>query len=299
MIGGGQFGGPPGGPGSGTWLPPQALERLQQQAARPQAWTSDLSVNELAAIRSVGFEPAGQVMGSCVYQLGWGSNWGCRGYGFQAWPMTAYENALTASRRLALDRMQQEARLLGSVGVAGVRINLRYFESRQNLIEFTAIGTALRRVGQAPLPNPFLSQLSGQQLAKLLHTGHVPCGLAMGVSCLYVHTGWRAGMQIQSWANTEITDFSRAVSESRVRAVHKLKADLAEFRADGAVGSSVNFNVWRSACAAGGEDAPEDHIVQFFAMGTAVTRFETPEPMKPPSMVMRLDDLKKRSAVFE
>ena len=32
-------------------------------------WDSALSVNEFAAIRSVGFEPAGQVFGAAVYYL--------------------------------------------------------------------------------------------------------------------------------------------------------------------------------------------------------------------------------------
>lgn len=271
-------------------MPAQARERLQRQAAQPGTWTSDLSVNELAAIHSVGFEPAGQVMGSCVYQLGWGNNWRCAGYGFQTWPMEAYETALTSARGLALDRMQEEARLLGSVGVAGVRINLRYFEGARNLIEFTAIGTGLRRTGQPALARPFLSQLSGQQLAKLLHTGHVPCGVAMGVACLYLHTGWRSSRQMASWANVEITQFSAAVSECRQRAVSSLRADLSRLGAEGAVGSDVAFNVWRTACQGAGEGAPEDHIVQFFAMGTAVARFETPAAMNPPALVVRLDD---------
>ena len=51
-------------------LPPAAQARLGQ-AREAGTWTSSLSVSEFAAIRSVGFSPVGQVMGSAVYNVGW------------------------------------------------------------------------------------------------------------------------------------------------------------------------------------------------------------------------------------
>ena len=34
-------------------------------------WGSALTSDEFAAIRSVGFEPTGQVLGACVYNIGY------------------------------------------------------------------------------------------------------------------------------------------------------------------------------------------------------------------------------------
>ncbi|MGH9069173.1 MAG: hypothetical protein ACRD0J_17050, partial [Acidimicrobiales bacterium] len=48
-------------------LPVSARERLADMARSGSAWTSDLSVGELAAVRAAGFEPLGLVMGSSVY----------------------------------------------------------------------------------------------------------------------------------------------------------------------------------------------------------------------------------------
>jgi hypothetical protein len=45
------------------------------------AWDSALSVGDFAAVRSVGFEPAGQVFGAAVYYLRTVMGAGCPGTG--------------------------------------------------------------------------------------------------------------------------------------------------------------------------------------------------------------------------
>src|SRR2546423_12653215 len=42
-------------------------------------WGSSLSTSEFAAIRSAGFEPAGQVLGAAVYNVGYTGGYGCPG----------------------------------------------------------------------------------------------------------------------------------------------------------------------------------------------------------------------------
>src|ERR1700756_2932100 len=63
-------------------LPVNAIERLREARARQGTdehfFTSNLSVNELALTHDLGFEPLGQVMGSCVYHVGFawsGARW--------------------------------------------------------------------------------------------------------------------------------------------------------------------------------------------------------------------------------
>jgi hypothetical protein len=51
-------------------LPPAAQAR-PGQARQAGTWTSSLTVGEFAGLRSIGFEPVGQVMGSTVHNLGW------------------------------------------------------------------------------------------------------------------------------------------------------------------------------------------------------------------------------------
>lgn len=268
-------------------LPEAAGRRLAEQR-RGRAWTSDLSVQELAAIRSVGFVPVGQVMGSSIYQINWQGYVSCRvGWGFTTTELGPYAQALRDVREAALYRLRLEAWALGAHGVVGVHLNFRTFPEAARAIEFTAIGTAVRREGREPLATPFTSALSGQDFARLLHAGMVPVGLVMGLSAVHVHTGWSARLSMSSWSNTEIGDFTAAISAARRRAIARLVEDAGRMGADGAVGSRVLLQVWRVACGANSEN--EDHIVQFSALSTAVAQFENPE-RTPPRLLMRLDD---------
>jgi len=46
---------------------------------RSGTWGSALTSDEFAAIRSVGFEPVGQVLGACVYSIGYTGGYACPG----------------------------------------------------------------------------------------------------------------------------------------------------------------------------------------------------------------------------
>lgn len=268
-------------------LPLEAEARITRQR-RAGAWTSDLSVQELAAIRSVGFTPVGQVMGSSVYKLGWLGYYNCSyGWGFTTTELTAYAEGLHAARRLALDRMREEARQLGAQGVAGVRLRFRAFEDIRGAVEFTAIGTGIGVEGAAPPGRPFASGLDGQGFAKLMRAGFVPCGLVIGVSAVHVHTGWFAQSAQMSWSNVEIVDFSQAVARARTLAMSRLHADARQHGADGTVGNQIDINVWPVPCNA--QRDGEDHVIQFVAVATSVARFETGARSEPKLQVRLID----------
>ena len=46
---------------------------------RSGTWGSSLTSEEFAAVRSVGFEPSGQVLGAAVYNIGYAGGYGCPG----------------------------------------------------------------------------------------------------------------------------------------------------------------------------------------------------------------------------
>ncbi|HVB76259.1 MAG TPA: heavy metal-binding domain-containing protein [Candidatus Nitrosotalea sp.] len=280
------------------------------------AWGSTLSVAELAAVRSEGFDPVGQVMGSCVHQVyaylqtsnlggawggggvigggiaggvgigggfGYGSQGGRGGWGgplggspfgagqmggggiWSVQELSDYSQALRSARNLALERMSAEA--AGSHGVVGVRLNLRWLDESARILEFTALGTAVRAAGREVSSAPFLSLLSGEEFAKLLRGGYVPCGVAMGISALAV-----AGSPVGNWAmmgpGYEVQEFSQAAARARTSAVSRMEEDLRRMGADGAVGSQVVARVQHQE----GAGYPI-RIVEFSAVGTAVMRF--------------------------
>src|SRR5215813_8380766 len=114
-------------------LPVRAQQRLATIRA-DRAFTSDLTVDEHHAIRSVGFEPVGQVLGSCVYHIGWTGSWNCgygggggwSGGGWGGWAggytsvvseAEGLSRSLFEARELAMRRMQAECAGLRGDGV--------------------------------------------------------------------------------------------------------------------------------------------------------------------------------------
>src|SRR5450432_4718862 len=255
-------------------LPLRAQQRLATMRA-DQAFTSSLSVDEHHAIRSVGFSPVGQVMGTCVVHPGTYalSMCGYYGYGMRyAWgaaPVVVadqVEAALKSARHSAVNRMLQECAGLRGDGIVGVRLTMEPFIAGG--IEVQAIGTAVRADGDVRPPRPFTSDLTGQDFAKLILGGWLPAGLVMGTAVLIRHDDYTTAWQSGSWNNTEVSGVTQLVSSTRDRARHTLRADAARFGAQHVVLRDLNLWVFHQACRSMNEG--HDHVAESLAIGTAI-----------------------------
>lgn len=286
----------------GGGLPVSAQERLADAERSGAAWTSDLSVDELAAVQGAGFTPLGLVMGSSVYHIGsqWGYQYyGSYGGGFSSvwycphgyhddmrtgynWEHTLHERGMVAARDLAMSRLGQEAQALGAHGVAGVRLKFNRSQGLAGLVEFTAIGTAIHRVGAPALSFPFTSHLSGQQLGKLMASGYVPCALVMGICAIEMDPGCGTEWRMGSWSNTELPQLSDAAKSCREIAVQRLEGEASRVGGDGVVGVGVEFSIH--------ELPGEAKLLELLALGTAVRRFSAAPLPEAPLAMMRLRD---------
>jgi uncharacterized protein YbjQ (UPF0145 family) len=270
-------------------LPLDAVDRLQEMAVRQgtdrDSFTSDLSVAELVLTRECGFEPLGQVMGSSIYHVGWqymsgSSYW--RNSGELAVQTEAYYNV----RHLAMDRLRQEAKLLGADGVVGVRLEMQQYSWAAGLMEFAAIGTAVRETGVPPKSGaePFVSSLSGQDHWALRQAGMKPVGFAMGNCTYYQAASWstqnamRSGIFGSGWVNQELTDFTQAFYTARELAMVRMDAEARAVGASGIVG--VTIEPWYEEREVGSEsNRRTDLIIHFTAIGTAIAPESVPQPM--------------------
>src|SRR5947207_3033677 len=211
-------------------LPIQAQRRLREEtAAGHPLFSSDLSTNEFLLARKQGYIALSQVMGSSIYHVGWQY---ARNYTWNTVEaeLTNVSNAHQHAAQLALGRLQQEAALLKAHGVIGVRFTRRDYEWGSNLLEYTAIGTAIR-LPNTPFPqHPFLSDLSGQEFWTLLQAGYYPAGVVVGYCSYFVSLGSNLAGQLRSrgWLggsgnyNQEIVPFSQAVYTARSSAMSRL-----------------------------------------------------------------------------
>jgi uncharacterized protein YbjQ (UPF0145 family) len=251
-------------------------------------WASALSTEEFAAIRGAGFEPAGQVFGAAVYNVGYTGGYGCPGgwsSGFLGGSIAARTQVSSGSgwssfgplartmyeaRHKAISRMTAECKSLGGHGIVGVSLTIGQFPLGG--LEFKAIGTAVRGVGAAPPRRPFTSDLSGQDFAKLIHAGWVPAGLVLGISIAARHDDW-VTLSATRWGagNTEVAGYTELVNMARHDAREELESDVTRLGADGVVIATNNLRVSSRECPA--QDSRRDHIAEVTIIGTAIARF--------------------------
>jgi uncharacterized protein YbjQ (UPF0145 family) len=288
----------------GEQLPPAARERLAEQRAA-RSWGSTLSVGEFAAASRVGFEPAGQVLGAAVYNVGDAGDEECpyglavyRGggspavrqpgsLGISARPAPAGAAAIGSARplvsvlyqarRAAISRMTAECAAMGGLGVIAVHLEVGPFGDDEDILEFRALGTAVRAAGVVSRAQPFASDLSGQDFTKLVGHGWMPVGLALGVAVGYRHDDWLTRGQTRMTAgNVEVEGYTYLVRQMRTDARNELELDLVRMGADGVVVREMQTKITERKCPI--VPLSHDHVVEATIVGTAITQFASYAP---------------------
>ncbi len=268
-------------PGSTASLPSGAADRLRAMRGtgeHPAFFTSDLTIDEFLLIEQAGFEALGLVLGSSIYHVG---------FQWQKWSVSQELPVLTRAmydaRELAMTRMEEEADLLGGDGVVGVRLVFKTYAMEEGVLEFQAIGTAIRhreRKGSFRTKDnrPFTSDLSGQDLWKLVRAGYRPVSLAMG-ACVY-HIAHLSFMQTlkQAGRNQEMKVYTEATYAARELALERMQAEAVRRGGSGVVGARVEESNWGWGA----------NAIEFFAVGTAVTRMDGAAEPLPLSDVQRV-----------
>jgi uncharacterized protein YbjQ (UPF0145 family) len=276
-------------------LPMRAQWRLAEQRERaergePGAFTSDLTIEEFAAIRSVGFSPVGQVMGSAIYNVGWAYS-GCGYYGYYGFgvapvvPVPTTQQLLNQARHRAVNRMRQECAALGGDGVVGVRLSVTRFHEIG--LEFLAIGTAVRADGTKRPKKPFTSDLSGQDFAKLLRAGWVPVALVQGVGAMTRHKDRLQLAYGGSWYNQELVGSTNLVQAARSAARDSLTSDARHAGGHTVVLRDTVLQVFETRCTSGIEG--EDQAANAFLWGTAIVPYGRTKAPETPLQMLRLD----------
>jgi len=268
----------------GQAIPEHALARLaglRREGHPGGIFTSDFSVNEFLLVRKAGFEPVGLCVGSCIYHLGFQfASWGANQ------ELDVLSTAMYEARALAMERMRLEAAQMGADGIVGVRLTVKRLEWDAKILEFVAIGTGVVHAKghqgfKGPNRQPFTSALSGQDFWTLLAAGYRPLEMVMG-SCVY-HVARRGPLATLGSVgqNVELTNFSLALYEAREIAMERMQTEAAQAGAEGVVGADLHE----------GSHNWSPHVIEFFAIGTAVLPIEGHEAddIPDPSLVLSVN----------
>ncbi len=269
-------------------IPLAAEQRIRELGEGGTAFTSGLSVGDFALTRLSGVRPVCQVMGSSVYKVGWqnfpwSGSWG----GSLSTELTQLTQAWNTARRLALGRLEEEARLAGCHAVIGVTFDDRRHDFLGDEIEVVVNGTAVH-LPDARGDRPVLTDLSMADYVLLRRGGYEPVGVVASTSVFYVVPGLRTRRATGSFTNfmpnQELTDFTQGVYQAREMALGRASSQAEQLGAGGMVGMRVDHSIATREVEQN-NTRREDLIVTFHILGTAIAPHGEHRPLDPQTVV--------------
>jgi uncharacterized protein YbjQ (UPF0145 family) len=247
--------------------------------AGPGGVTSDLSLDEILLLHSVGLEPVQVVFGvGCISILTGVWNWGTG-------PVIDAHDAFHRALDEAKEAIRQQAHAAGAIGVLGVDVEVQLSYTRYTVV---VTGTGVRpfadQTGQSHFHvnyrSPFLCDLSARDFAVLSSSGWYPLDLVAGVS--YVHAPRRTlGVAInQSTQNVELANFTETLYQAREAAMEELQSRITQAGGTGLVDAKIIDRPVHFA----------RHVVEFLTYGTAIKMLTKEHTHPSLSVVLPVDD---------
>lgn len=236
-------------------------------------------------VRLVGLTPLGQVAGTAVCEIAHGEpavEGRTHAYAFSTLThdCPTLAQSLVAGRRRAVERLGAAARSRGAHGILAmgtVARRLRWHIPTgqallREVVEYTVIGTAVAVPGEPPPDRPFISHLSGQDVAKLLLIGLVPCGLVHGAGAVVTGAPVNAAGQRPGYSSWEVANWTGAMGAARSLALADLAEQVRAVGGDAAIGVEIAER-----------EIPflDRHLLEVVVTATATTHFRT--DLRPPS----------------
>jgi uncharacterized protein YbjQ (UPF0145 family) len=128
-------------------------EALPPEADRAPV-TSDLTGEELWAMTSLGYAPVKLLMSTSIYSLGVVGGFLAAFKSFSRGEVTELTTLIHDAREIAINRLKNEADILKAEDVVGVKTYIA--EIGNGLVEFMAIGTAIRKLEGVAVSSPAL-----------------------------------------------------------------------------------------------------------------------------------------------
>jgi uncharacterized protein YbjQ (UPF0145 family) len=249
-------------------------------AAGPGGTTSDLSLDEILLLHSVGLEPAQVVFGVGCISIGAGV------WTWSTGEVTDAQGAFRQAFEQAKESIRQQVHSAGALGVLGVDVEMQCSYHRYTIV---ITGTAVRSVTDEAgrhrfeagnRRTAFLCDLSARDFVVLSSSGWYPLDLVAGVS--YIHAPRRSlGTAIgQTGQNVELTNYTETLYQAREAAMGEMQQQIHRAGGKGLVDAKVIDRPVNFA----------NHVIEFITFGTAIEMRTQQHTHPDVSMVVPLDD---------
>jgi len=254
-----------------------AVQPGQGLALKP--FTSSFDGQELYCAVDAGYEPISFVFGNVAYSIG--ITKGILG-GFRSLvrgEVSQYSGIFNDTRKLALQRIIDEAKSVGANAVVGIRTEILPF-GISGVQEMVMVGTAARHPeagGAIPGIEVTTSDLTAEETWSLTKLGYMPMQLVLGTSVysLGVVGGLMAGLK--NLVKGEIKELTHMIYGAREESLKKLQQQASEIGAEDVLGiKTYVYNLGNG-------------LIEFLAIGTAVKKvpgLDTRSEQLPPQAII-------------
>ncbi|HEY3941561.1 MAG TPA: heavy metal-binding domain-containing protein [Acidimicrobiales bacterium] len=243
-----------------------------------RAITSDLTIDEVLMLHSIGWQPVDLVFGLAWWSIPWGV------WQYRTGEVAEASSAFGAAVDEASRTLREECRAAGGTGVVGVQLDL---DVRSHHVEIALTGTAIRPVPGAhgsgvtpPKGPPFTSDLSARDFTLLLRAGWWPTELVAGASFVIAPRRSARQWAAQKGQNVELTNLTTALYSAREGAMARMQELGVSQQADGIVGVRLRE----------GPIGRGVRAMQFVALGTTVRALGEGHRALAPEMVVSMVD---------
>jgi uncharacterized protein YbjQ (UPF0145 family) len=234
---------------------------------------------ELYCQLDAGFIPMKFVFGNVAYSIGLGGGIVGGLKSLARGEIKQFSDVFNHTRHLALQRLVDDARLVGANAVVGIQTTVMPF---RGIHEMMMTGTASRH---PELPkefdaNPVTSDLTCEEMWNMVSMGFLPIKLVLGTAVYSL--GFVGGLAafFKSFSRGEVSELTTLIYEAREHAIGLIRDEAASIGADDVVGIKTHVHEL------GG-------LIEFMAIGTAVKRYgslKTVSDTLPPQAIIRDKD---------
>jgi uncharacterized protein YbjQ (UPF0145 family) len=236
----------------------------------PAGRTSDLSIDEILLLHSIGWEPVDLVFGVAWWSIPWGV------FQYRTGEIPEASSAFAGAMHEASSQLRDECAKAGGAGAVGVEMELRVHTHH---VDLALTATAIRPI-TGSVSNVFASDLGVRDFVLLHRAGWEPLGLAAGGSFVVAPRRSARDWAAQQGQNVELTNLTEALYLAREGAMERMQRSAATLHADGVVSVKLREGpLGRGA-----------RLMQFIAVGTAVRMSQEAHRGIDPSMVVPLDE---------
>ena len=203
-----------------------------------------LSGNEIFCLKKMKYNPGQLCIGNSVVSMGVAGGFKSSLSTLAGGEVTEITNLIHHGRQNAFERITQEVRQFGGVGLTGISFDLINHGSN---LEFLAIGSAIKSQSNPAETFAFSTSADAQQLYCQVDSGFKPHSFVFGNVAYSIGVGGNIGGAFRSLKRGEVAQFTEIFDRTRHLALSRLKDDAKKAGANAVIGIQTSITPFLGA----------------------------------------------------